>query len=75
MKYRKKIDSALICTVNDETQAALQAPEASQDLPGVAALADVTEGIRQGLEDVKNGRVFPARESLETLRPKRAIPL
>jgi len=28
----------------------------------VAARADAHEGIRQGLEDAKNGKVLPARE-------------
>jgi uncharacterized protein (DUF433 family) len=36
--------------------------------------ADALEGIRQGREDLKNGRVSPARKALETFRRKRAIP-
>jgi len=33
-----------------------------QRLLDIAAQADATEGIHQGLEDVKKGRVQPARE-------------
>lgn len=36
--------------------------------------ADELEGIRQGREDMKNGRVSPARKALEAFRRKRAIP-
>jgi uncharacterized protein (DUF433 family) len=36
--------------------------------------ADELEGIRQGREDLKNGRVSPARKAREAFRRKRAIP-
>jgi len=36
--------------------------------------ADELEGIRQGREDMKNGRVSPARKALGAFRRKRAIP-
>jgi hypothetical protein len=39
-----------------------------------AARADAREGIRQGLEDVKRGRVHPARETLEAFRRRHGIP-
>jgi hypothetical protein len=39
-----------------------------------AEQADAREGIRQGREDVKNGRVHPARKALETFRRRHAIP-
>jgi predicted transcriptional regulator len=48
--------------------------EAHQHLLDLAAQADASEGIRQGLEDIKNGRVRPAREVLESFRRFRAIP-
>jgi len=47
---------------------------AHQRLLDAAALADPAEGIRQGLEDLKNGRVRPAREVLEAFRRSRRIP-
>jgi hypothetical protein len=42
--------------------------------PDIAAQADALEGIRQGIEDVKKGRVRLAREALELFRRKHAIP-
>ena len=36
--------------------------KAKQRLLDIAAQADAAEGIRQGLEDLKKGRVQPARE-------------
>jgi predicted transcriptional regulator len=45
-----------------------------QRLLDIAAQADTAEGIRQGLKDVKNGRVRPAREVLEAFRRSRGIP-
>jgi hypothetical protein len=40
----------------------------------IAAQSDVSEGIRQGLEDSKFGRMRPAREVLEEFRRRNAIP-
>jgi hypothetical protein len=40
----------------------VQDAEAYQRLPDIAAQADAAEGIRQGLEDVSQGRTRPARD-------------
>jgi len=40
----------------------------------LAAAASVTEGIRQGREDVANGRTRPAAQVFEELRNKYKIP-
>ena len=40
----------------------VQDVDARQRLLDIAASASAEEGIRQGLEDVKQGRVRPARE-------------
>jgi hypothetical protein len=40
----------------------------------IAAQADALEGVRQGIEDVKNGRARPALEALEMFRRIHAIP-
>ena len=39
-----------------------------------AARAAAEEGIRQGLEDAKHGRVRPAREFFDDFEPETAIP-
>jgi len=52
----------------------VQDAEAYQRLLDIAAQADASEGIFQGLEDVKKGRIRPAREVLEVFRRIHAIP-
>ena len=42
-------------------------------LRDAAARLDPEEGVRQGLEDVKNGRVRPAREFLTEFEAKHGI--
>jgi prevent-host-death family protein len=74
MKHLKKTKRPLILTVNGKAEAVVQDAEAYQQLLDIAAHADAAEGIRQGLEDVKKGRVFSAREALESFRRIRAIP-
>jgi hypothetical protein len=44
--------------------------EAHQRLLDIAARADANEGIRQGLDDVANGRTRPAREFFDEFRRK-----
>lgn len=48
--------------------------EADQRLLDIAARADATEGIRQGLEDARAGRGRPIREFLKEFRAKHGIP-
>lgn len=70
MKHLKKTKKPLVLTINGKAEAVVQDAEAYQRLLDIAAQADPLEGIRQGLEDVKKGRVRPARRVLETLRRK-----
>ena len=74
MKHLKKTKRPLILTVNGKAEAVVQDAEAYQQLLDIAAQADAAEGIRQGLEDVKKGRVRPAREALELFRRRHEIP-
>ena len=74
IKQLKKTKRPLVLTVNGKAQAVVQDAAAYQRLLDVEAQADVLEGIRQGLEDVKRGRMRPAREALEEFRRKHAIP-
>jgi PHD/YefM family antitoxin component YafN of YafNO toxin-antitoxin module len=74
MKQLKKTKSPLILTINAKAEAVVQDAEVYQCLLEVAAQADASEGIRQGLEDVGKGRVRPAREALAKFRRSRAIP-
>ena len=74
MKRLKKTKRPLILTVNGKAEAVVQNAEAYQRVLDIAAQADAVEGIRQGLEDLKKGRVRPARESLEMFRRIHEIP-
>ena len=64
----------LALTLNGKAEAVVQDAEAYQRLLDIAAQADVSEGIQQGIADVKKGRVRPAREALEMFRRIHAIP-
>ena len=48
-------------------------PAAYQRLLDIAALADAGEGIRQGLEDVKQGRERPVREFFDEFEAQHGI--
>jgi PHD/YefM family antitoxin component YafN of YafNO toxin-antitoxin module len=74
MKHLKKTKEPLVLTINGKAEAVVQDAEAHQRLLDIAAQVDAREGIRQGKEDVKKGRVQPAREALETFRHNHAIP-
>ena len=74
MKQLKKTKKPLVLTINGKAEAVVQDAEAYQRLLDIAAQADALEGIRQGIEDIKKGRVRPAREALETFRRNHAIP-
>jgi PHD/YefM family antitoxin component YafN of YafNO toxin-antitoxin module len=73
MKHLKKTKKPLVLTIHGKAEAVVQDAEAYQRLL-IAAQADASEGIRQGLEDVKKGRVRPAREALEMFRRIHGIP-
>jgi prevent-host-death family protein len=74
MKRLKRSKRPLILTVNGRAEAVVQDAEAYQRLLDIAAQANAVEGIRQGLEDVKKGRVHPARKALEAFRRIHEIP-
>lgn len=74
MRHLKKTKKPLVLTVNGKAEAVVQDAEAYQRLLDIAARVDALEGFRQGMEDVRKGRVRPAREALESFRRSRAIP-
>jgi hypothetical protein len=63
-----------VLTVKGKAQAVVQDAEAYQRLLEIAALADAREGIRQGLEESKQGLGTPAREFFAEFRAKHGIP-
>jgi prevent-host-death family protein len=62
MKQLKKSKRPVVLTVNGKAAAVVQDAEAYQRLLDIAAHADAEEGIRQGLEDAKEGKLRPARQ-------------
>ena len=62
MKQLKKTKRPVVLTVKGKAVAVVQHAEAYQRLLDIAAGADPEEGIRQGLEDAKQGKLRPARE-------------
>ena len=70
MKQLKKSRRPVVLTVRGKAAAVVQDAEAYQRLLDIAAVADVREGIRQGLDDAKKGRSRPAREFFAELEAK-----
>lgn len=62
MKQLRKSKRPVVLTVNGKAAAVVQDAEAYQHLLDIAARADAEEGIRQGLENAKEGKLRPARQ-------------
>ena len=74
LKQLKKSKRPVVLTVKGKAAAVVQDAAAYQRLLDIAAFADVEEGIRQGLDDVVQGRTRPAREAFDAIRRKHEIP-
>jgi prevent-host-death family protein len=73
LKQLKKSKRPVVLTVKGKAAAIVQDAEAYQRLLDIAANADAEEGIRQGLDDVANGRTRPARAAFDEIRRKHGI--
>ena len=74
MKQIKKTKRPVVLTVKGKAAAIVQDAGAYQRLLDIAALADAEEGIRQGLEDVKQGKIRPAKEFFADFEAEHGIP-
>ena len=74
LKHLKKSKRPVVLTVKGKAAAVVQDAAAYQRLLDIAAFADAEEGIRQGLDDVAQGRTRPAREAFDAIRRKHEIP-
>lgn len=74
LKQLKKSKRPVVLTVKGKAAAIVQDAEAYQRLLDIAATANAEEGIRQGLEDVKQGKVRPAREFFKDFEAEHGIP-
>lgn len=73
IKQLKRSKRPVVLTVKGKAAAVVQDAQAYQRLLDIAAQADAREGIRQGLEDVKKGRVRPAREFFDEFEARHGI--
>ena len=74
MKQIKKTKRPVVLTVNGKAAAVVQDAEAYQRLLDVAASSDAEEGIRQGMEDARKGRIRPARKFFQEFEAKHGLP-
>jgi len=74
MKQLLKSKRPVVLTVKGKAAAIVQDAGAYQRLLDIAAQADAEEGIRQGLDDLAQGRTRQAREVFEEIRRKHDIP-
>jgi prevent-host-death family protein len=73
MKQLKKSKRPVVLTVNGKAAAVVQDAEAYQRLLDIAAYADAEEGIRQGLENAKEGKLRPARQFFDEFEAAHGI--
>jgi len=74
LKQLKKSKRPVVLTVKGKAAAIVQDAEAYQRLLDIAAQSDAEEGIRQGLEDIREGKVRPAREFFDDFEARHGIP-
>lgn len=74
MRHLKRTRRPVVLTVNGKAAAVVQDAEAYQQLLDIAAGADAAEGIRQGLDDIAQGRTRPAGEVFDAIRADHDIP-
>jgi len=73
LKQLKKSKRPVVLTVKGKAAAIVQDAEAYQRLLDIAAQADAREGVRQGLEDAREGRVQPARQFFKEFEARHDI--
>jgi prevent-host-death family protein len=73
MKQLKKTKRPVVLTVKGKAAAVVQDAEGYQRLLDIAAHASAEEGIRQGVEDAKEGKARPARDVFRDFEDARGI--
>jgi len=74
MKQIKKSKRPVVLTVNGKAAAVVQDAEAYQRLLDLAASVDASEGIRQGMDDVRKGKIRSAKEFFEEFEVRHGLP-
>jgi hypothetical protein len=73
MKRVNKPKSPVLPAITGKEESVVQNAESCQRLLDIAAHSDVFEAIRQGMDDIANGRTRAAREVFLTLRRKYGV--
>lgn len=73
LKQLKKSQRPVVLTVNGKAAAVIQDAGAYQRLLDIAAQVNAEEGVRQGLEDIRKGRVRSARAFFEAFEARPGI--
>lgn len=74
MKQLKKSGRPVVLTVKGKAEAVVQDAKSYQHLLDIAAHADAQEGIRQGLDDARHGRLRPIRQFFAELEARHGLP-
>ncbi len=74
LRHLKATRRPVVLTVNGKAAAVVQDAEAYQHLLDIVADASAAEGLRQGLDDLANGRTRSARTVFDELRAEYGIP-
>jgi PHD/YefM family antitoxin component YafN of YafNO toxin-antitoxin module len=74
MQHLKATKRPVLLTVNGKVEAVVQDVDAYQHLLDLAAGANAEEGVRQGLEDLRNGRTRLASAVFDEIRADYGIP-
>jgi PHD/YefM family antitoxin component YafN of YafNO toxin-antitoxin module len=71
----KDTGEPLVLTINGKAELVVQDAESYQKLLDLAEEAKVVDGIRQGLEDMKAGRMISLEEFKEHVKKRHGIPV
>ncbi len=74
MQQMKETGQPIVLTVNGKAELVVQDAESYQKLLELVERLETIAAIREGLEDMKNGRTRPAEEVFEEIRRKHGIP-
>jgi prevent-host-death family protein len=74
IKQLRKSKRPVVLTVKGKAAAVVQDAEAYQRLLDLAARVDAEEGIRQGLENAKKGKIRPAKEFFDEFEAEHGLP-
>ena len=74
LKQLKKSKRPVVPTAMGKAATIVQDDEAYQRLLDISARANAEEGIRQGLEDAKKGKIRPAKKFFDEFEAEHGIP-